>query len=193
MTTLPLEYGFASEKWSKAVQIILEKKPGYPLINRLRGIIILEADYYWVLRLIWGKCLFQKAISTQSLIQAQQALPGHQYITAALNKVLVYDLLRLTQSLGERDATTGLCPPHAMICCRRMDLSKSSAQMLRIILQNTIYKLRTGHGTSAKVYMSNQIRRILGTGQGSVESPYIWALVLDIILWSVAKNIPVLN
>jgi hypothetical protein len=100
MATLPLTYGFAPERWSKAVQIMLEKKPGYPLINRLRGIIILDADYNWVLRTIWGNRLFKKVTYTQSLIQAQQARPGHQSIIAALNKVLAYDLLRLTRSPG---------------------------------------------------------------------------------------------
>ena len=76
------------------------EKTGYPLINRLRGIIILEADYNWVLWTIWGKRLFKKATSTQKLMQAQQARPGHQSITAALNKVLAYDLLCLTRSSG---------------------------------------------------------------------------------------------
>ena len=83
---------------------------------------------------------------------------------------------------------TGLSP-HAMICCQRMGLPKSSACMITTILQKTIYKLKTGHGTSAHVYMSNQIRRILGTGQGSGASPCIWILVLDTILRSVAKKI----
>ena len=36
--------------------------------------------------------------------------------------------------------------------------------------------------------MSNQIRRILGTGQGSGASSCIWTLVLDTILWSVATK-----
>ena len=100
MATLPLVYGFAPSRWTKAVQIMLGKKPGYPLIHRLRGIIILEADYNWVLRTIWGKRLLQKASSTQSLMQVQQARPGHQSITAVLNKVLAYDLLCLTRSPG---------------------------------------------------------------------------------------------
>ena len=58
--------------------------------------------------------------------------------------------------------------------------------MLTKVLNSTIYKLKTGHGISARHYMSNQLRRILGTGQGSGASPCIWTLVLDTILWSVA-------
>ena len=34
MSSLPLHYGFAPERWTKAIQIMLEKKPGQPLINR---------------------------------------------------------------------------------------------------------------------------------------------------------------
>ena len=60
--------------------------------------------------------------------------------------------------------------------------------MLTRVLQNTIYKLKTGHGLSAKAYLSNQIRRILGTCQGSGASPCIWTLVLDTILWAVANK-----
>ena len=36
--------------------------------------------------------------------------------------------------------------------------------------------------------MSNEICRILGTGQGSGASPCIWTLVLDTILWFIAKK-----
>ena len=67
-----------------------------------------------------------------------------------------------------------------------MGLPKTCAAMLTKVLNSTIYKLKTGHGISARHYMSNQLRRILGTGQGSGASPCIWTLVLDTILWSVA-------
>ena len=55
MASLPLTYGFTPKRWTKAIQIMLEKNPGNPLIHRLRGILILEADLNWVLRLIWAK------------------------------------------------------------------------------------------------------------------------------------------
>lgn len=57
-----------------------------------------------------------------------------------------------------------------------------------MILQKTIYKLKTGYGVLGKVYMSNQTCRILGTGQDSGASPCTWTLVLDTILWSVTKK-----
>ena len=164
------------------------KKTGNPLLHRLRGIIIVEADYNWVLRLIWGKRLFHQAAQHRNLMTAQQARPGFQSISAALNKVLAYDLMRLTKRSGasfDNDAEgcyDRIVPPHALLCCRRMGLPKTCAAMLTKVLNSTIYKLKTGHGISARHYMSNQLRRILGTGQGSGASPCIWTLVLDTIL-----------
>ena len=60
--------------------------------------------------------------------------------------------------------------------------------MLTIILNNTIYKIKTGHGISAKQYQFDELRRILGVDQGSCAAPAIWTAVLDTILWSVAET-----
>ena len=135
--TKPLEKGHTNHD---------RKKPGFPLLHRLRGIIILEADYNWILRLIWGKRLFKNAAKKGKLMTAQQACPGFQSISSALNKVLAYDLMRLTKRSGgsfNNDAEgcyDRIVPPHAMLCCRRMGLPKSSATMLTKILNTTIYK-----------------------------------------------------
>ena len=79
-------------------------------------------------------------------------------------------------------------PPEAMICCRRWGLPSSAAKIITTILNNTVYKLRTGHGMSARTYMFTTLRRILGVGQGSCASPAIWMAVLDSILWSLANK-----
>ena len=81
-----------------------------------------------------------------------------------------------------------IVPPHGNVCCRRIVLLKSAAKMLAVVLNNPVYYLRTGHGESARTYCTDQVRRILGTGQGSGASPCIWSAILDTILWSVAKK-----
>ena len=123
---------------------------------------------------------------------AQQARTGFQSISAALNKVLEYDLMRLTKRSGPsfdnnaEGCYNQIVPPHALLCCQRMGFPKTCAAMLTKVLNSKIYKLKTGYGISSRHYMSNQLRRILGTGQGLGASPCIWILVLDTILWSVA-------
>ena len=75
-----------------------------------------------------------------------------------------------------------------MLNCRRLDLPWTAAKMLTTILNNTIYKLKTGHDLSAQIYMSNTLHRILGTEQGSCASLFIWINVLDPVLWSIANK-----
>ena len=87
-----------------------------------------------------------------------------------------------------KGAYDNLVPPQAMLNCRRLGLPRTAAIMLTTILNNTIYQLKTGHGLSARTYMSNALRRILGTGQGSCASPSIWVVVLDPVLWSIATK-----
>ena len=87
---LPLHYGFAPRRWAQALQTMLPKDPGILKIDRLRVIQLFEADYDFVLSLIWGHRLVWNA---QKYMPAPQAQPGHLYIGAALNKVLSYDLI----------------------------------------------------------------------------------------------------
>ena len=125
---------------------------------------------------------------------AQQARPGFHLITAPLNKVLAYDHMRLTKynsasfNNNAEECYDQIVLPHALLCCRRIGLFKTAAQMMGEILQNTIYKLKTGHGISNRTYFSTTLRRILGSGQGSGASPCIWTFVLDPILSSVSKK-----
>ena len=58
---LPLKYGFAPTRWAKALQTMLPKDPGMPKVERLRVIQLFEADYNFVLRIIWGRRLVWNA------------------------------------------------------------------------------------------------------------------------------------
>ena len=174
---------------------MLEKSPARgPRIDKLRVIHLLEADCNCVLKLIWGKRLFQRAHENHLISSAQHARPGHMAQSAVLSKVLSYDLIRLCKKVAasmDNDAAgcyDKIVPPHGMLCCRRLGLPALAAKMLATILNNTIFYLRTGHGVSARTYCSDSVRRIIGTGQGSGAFPYIWAAIFDTILWSIAQK-----
>ena len=72
MCELPVKHGFAPKRWKIAIQVVLPKDDGPPKISRLRNINILEADYNFVLRLIWGRRMIWKANDTNALMKAQQ-------------------------------------------------------------------------------------------------------------------------
>ena len=48
MASLPLKHGFAPKRWQSCINAILEKIPGKPIIEKLRIIMLYEADFNFV-------------------------------------------------------------------------------------------------------------------------------------------------
>ena len=150
-----------------------------PTLDKIRSIQIYKADYNFILHTIWGRRLVWNAQKHNAYMPAQQAQPGNLCLGEVLNKVLSYYLnLQIKEVVASFDndckgAYDNLVPPQAMLNYLRMGLPRTEAKILETILNNTICKLKTGHNLSARAYMSNSLRRILGTGQGSCASPSI--------------------
>ena len=139
-------------------------------VTRLRVIQLFKADYNFLLRIIWGRRLVWNAHKYGVYMPAQQAQPGYLCISAALHKVLSYDLIRKIRKIAislDNDAAgcyDNIVPPQAMLNCHRLGLPKSAAKMLTVILNNTVYRIQIGHCLSAQTYQTNALHRILGTG-----------------------------
>ena len=55
MCELQVIHGFAPKIWAHALKVMIEKDKGKPRVSRLRVIHLLEVDYNFVLRTIWGE------------------------------------------------------------------------------------------------------------------------------------------
>ena len=67
--TMPFTYGFSPARWRKAVQFMLEKEPGNPIISKLRVMQLLEADMSFAFQLLRGKRLVYDALAHNVLSQ----------------------------------------------------------------------------------------------------------------------------
>jgi hypothetical protein len=56
--SLPLRFGFVADRWQYSANLMLEKSSGR-LVHKLRIIHLFEADFNFVLKLIWGKRLMR--------------------------------------------------------------------------------------------------------------------------------------
>ena len=171
----------------RSIQAGIEKDPGSPRVSRLRAIYLLDADYNLVLGIIWGRRMMWKAREHNMFMTAQQAQLGRLAIGAVLNKVLTFDLFRQTKKMERAAADATGCfdrtiPPESQLSCRRWGVPKKTATRITTVLNNTIYRIRTGHEISARTYQSDELRRILRVGQGSCAAPGILMAVLDPIL-----------
>ena len=64
---IAISRGIAIPRWSKAINVMIEKDPGCPQINRLRIIHLFEADYNLFLKIMWGSRLVQQAVKLHLL------------------------------------------------------------------------------------------------------------------------------
>ena len=67
--TLPFQHVFSPTRWQTvAIQFMLEKQQGNPLITKLRVIQLIKADMNFAFRLLWGKRLVHHALSHNALV-----------------------------------------------------------------------------------------------------------------------------
>ncbi|KAL7502579.1 hypothetical protein ACHAXN_000520, partial [Cyclotella atomus] len=57
MMSLPFEYGFANERWTNSIDVMLEKKRGQRKIHMLRIIALVEADWNTALKILFRKLI----------------------------------------------------------------------------------------------------------------------------------------
>jgi hypothetical protein len=55
MLNIPIQYGFAPERWTHSVTPMIEKDEGKPFLTRLRIIHLFEADYNLFLKILFGR------------------------------------------------------------------------------------------------------------------------------------------
>ena len=94
MLSLPLKHGFAPDRWKHCVDAILEKIPGKPIIEKLRIIMLYEADFNFMLKLIWGRRLVRHAEKYNCIGTSNHgSRSGQQCIDALLEKLLCTSIL----------------------------------------------------------------------------------------------------
>jgi hypothetical protein len=68
MMPIPLAEGFCPERWRQAIDIMLEKIPEVPIINKLRIIQLLEDDLNQVLPSAFARNISKLAQETPGII-----------------------------------------------------------------------------------------------------------------------------
>ena len=92
---LPLIYSFLPELWAKSVQLMLQKDPGRPWVNRLRIIELLDANFNAALMIVVGRNMVHKANDLGAIHHsAYGSVPGRSPQDAILHKVVTMDLFR---------------------------------------------------------------------------------------------------
>jgi hypothetical protein len=192
--SIPLAEGFCPERWRQAIDIMLEKIPGVPRINKLRIIQLLEAYLNKFLRSAFARYISKLAQETPGIISEHHYGRSHQTcLTPVLNKLLTVQLLIQKKTNGivfDNDAKgchdrtfSGI----ALAVLQRFGYSKNSVRMLGLLWAQLEHHVATGFGVSDASYKSTMDKLLYGIGQGSCSSPIVWVLLNQLLLTALGK------
>lgn len=178
-----VQNAYTMKRWRNIVTILLEKDRGQPTIHRMRMIHLVESDFNFVLRLLWGRNFMKNNEKVGSFHPNQYGgRKGVQSQSAALNKRLTIDIVRHYKEdtvLIDKDATAcydRIIRYLVVYTLHRLGLPVSLMKFMNSFLMQAIYKVKTAAGISEGHYTCKH-----GTGQGLGWSPPNWASISDVI------------
>jgi hypothetical protein len=162
MTEIPMLSGYSPDRWRKAIDVVLVKKAGVFLANKLRTLVLLfEADFNYLNKHV-GRTMIHSAQIFGHLAREQYgSRQGHKAIDQATNKRLTTDLMLLLREPGvvlSQDAIG--CYErinHAVggIIMERQKVPKPTIICMFTTLQDLEHNIRTAYGDSSITYGGN--------------------------------------
>ena len=186
LANVPFMSGYSPQRWQFGINSLLTKEHGNFRINRLRTILLYEADYNFNNKVL-GRRMMYNAESANILAPEQYgSRKSKAAIECALNKRLMFDILRQTKR------PAGICSCDLQSCYDRIVHSFASIAMQRAgapaaaiesmfrTIQQLKHTVRTCHGDSDRSFGGEDWREtdpLHGIGQGNGAGPAIWAVI----------------
>lgn len=188
MLNIGLLAGIALPRWKYTLSLMMEKDVGCPRLHRLRIIQLFEADFNFLFVLVFGIRLTEFAAKHCNVHESQYGSTyGKQCQSTVLNKILTYDIMRMSKGTGaisELDAKAcydRLIPILVVIACRSIGLGKEASDLLYDSLTDTTYQVCTAMG-KLQPYKPDGTEEAFGVGQGSGGAPTFWKIINNITL-----------
>jgi hypothetical protein len=174
------EIGIAPDRWHQSITVLLEKVYGVRLIDKLRAICLLEADFNWLnkLILIFAHRLEQHCRKHGLVPPEQFAKSRTTCQQASLVKNLSTDNSRiLHNSLSITSADMDQCYDRANgsiagVAARAHGVSKQSTNLMLKTMQHMQYFVKSGFGLADQPsFQGTPTDKLMGLGQGSGAAP----------------------
>ena len=188
--------GLSLDRWQNAINVLIEKDPGEPKLNRLRIIHLFEADYNFILKLLWGSRLVKNGEELQQLNNNQHgSRRGRQSLDPVHLQLISMDLCRILKlNMASFDNDASACYDRiivalGMLAARRLGMPDNAVRCHSQALQMMKYTIKTIYGISENNYHGTPFEPLFGTGQGSGASPAVWLTLVVILLDTLDKLI----
>ena len=185
MSILPITTGYSPRRWQKGIDVMLLKDPEVYLLQKLRTIVLYEADFNHENKRL-GRDAMALALDQDMISDEQFSRPGRSAQDNALSKRLVFDFFRL------RKQPLGMCACDLKSCYDRVVHTAASLALQRVgiplpriqcmfsTVQRLIHRIRTAYGLSQESFggISTKFKKPpQGMGQGNGAGPTVWSVL----------------
>ena len=196
MSELPFTSGFTPARWRKGTDVMLLKKSGDYRLDKLRTIVLYEADFNFQNKQL-GRSAMRQALQYSQIADEQYSRPGRGAIEHVLNRQLVFDNMRY------RKQTYSMCSCDLKGCYDRIIHAAASLALQRVgipltrikamfsTIQTLIHTVRTAYGDSSTSYggLSDMfLHPPHGVGQGNGAGPAVWSVLSSTVFFALRQQ-----
>ena len=188
MTQLAAQSGTHFQRWGVGLSVMLEKIAGVVLVNKLRAILLMEGDFNFMNKLVFGSRMMKMALNSGLCPEETFSCKNKTSEEAVLAKNLNYDLMRQLRHNGAMasvDATN--CydrVQHSFMALAFLafGVPRSAIHTMLLAIQFMTFHLRTAYGDSDRTYGGSENDRYMGLCQGNGASPAGWFIVSVLLI-----------
>ena len=193
-TSLALVHGIAIGRWSRGLCVMLEKVMGVKLINKLRAILLMEADFNASNKIVYGERMLDNARKYKLMPEEVFSEKNREATDGGIAKKLFFDIarqLRRPAALASVDAAN--CydrVAHAIstMVFQAFGTPEKACKSMHSAIQDMQFFLRTAFGDSDKSVGARVELKTQGYMQGNGAAPAGWAVVSITIIHAHKKE-----
>ena len=185
MAEIPFRSGHTLDRWKNASNVMILKKEGITDIDRLRTIVLFEADFNHNNKFL-GRKMMEHTNNHNLLAVEQYSTPGKKCIDHVINRRLTFDVVRYQKAslavsaVDLKSCYDRIAHSPAYLAMRGFGIPAEPVKSMFNTYQNIKFHIKTSHGTS-KQYFGGQENgfkaKPQGVGQGNGAGPPVWAVV----------------
>jgi hypothetical protein len=188
--SIPLRSGYVFKAWKYGVDCVLPKKKNEMRVDKLRTIVLLEADFKFLNKHVARKAMHEAEGTRLGLAPEQYGSRKYfRSIDHVVNKLLSFDLLRQFKQAGIviptdlKSCYDHICHSIAALSMRRQGVAECKVVCMFSTLQHLSHTIRCAYGTFAESY-GDDIWAVpmQGVYQGNGTGPVIWDVVNSPVL-----------
>ena len=176
------------ERWSRGLSVMIKKVAGCTMISKLRSILLMEADFNFANKCIYGVRMLDTVRKHGWMPEEIFSEKNRMADDGTLTKMLFYDISRQSKrpaavaSVDADNCFDRISHAMASLCFQAFGVSTEAVETMLGTIEDMKFFLRTAYGDSTLFAGSSVHMKTQGLCQGNGAAPAGWAVVSIVIL-----------